>query len=111
MKKAEMEEYKKRLVVLRARLRDDVDQLADEALKRNRQDSSGDLSSMPIHMADMGTDNFEQDFTLALMESEEDTLQQIDTALSRVGDGTYGSCTRCGKSIPKSRLQAITNPT
>ena len=107
MKKAEMEEYKKRLVVLRARLRGDVDQLADEALKRNRQDSSGDLSSMPIHMADMGTDNFEQDFTLALMESEEDTLQQIDTALSRVGDGTYGSCTHCGKSIPKSRLQAI----
>src|SRR5262249_29769831 len=95
------------LLAIRARLRGDVTQLADEALKRNRQDASGDLSTMPIHMADIGSDNFEQDFTLTLLESEEDTLEQIELALSRIADGTYGTCESCGAAIPKARLQAI----
>jgi RNA polymerase-binding transcription factor DksA len=107
MKKSEMNDYKELLLALRARLRGDVSQLADEALKRNRQEASGDLSTMPIHMADIGSDNFEQDFTLTLLESEEITLQQIELALSRIADGSYGTCMNCGEAIPKARLQAI----
>jgi RNA polymerase-binding protein DksA len=107
MKKSEMNEYKEILTTLRARLRGDVSQLADEALKRNRQDASGDLSTMPIHMADIGSDNFEQDFTLTLLESEEQTLAKIETALTRIAEGTYGTCETCGEAIPKPRLQAI----
>ena len=107
MKKSEMNEYKEILTVLRARLRGDVSQLADEALKRNRQDASGDLSTMPIHMADIGSDNFEQDFTLTLLESEEQILAKIEVALSRIAEGTYGTCETCGEAIPKPRLQAI----
>ena len=107
MKKSEMNEYKDILMALRARLRGDVSQLADEALKRNRQDASGDLSTMPIHMADIGSDNFEQDFTLTLLESEEQTLAKIETALARIADGTYGTCENCGGIIPRPRLQAI----
>ena len=107
MKKSDMNEYRDLLLTLRARLRGDVTQLADEALKRNRQDASGDLSTMPIHMADIGSDNFEQDFTLTLLESEEETLQKIDVALTRIAEGTYGSCESCGEAIPKARLQAI----
>ena len=107
MKKSEMNDYKQLLLSLRARLRGDVTQLADEALKRNRQEASGDLSTMPIHMADIGSDNFEQDFTLTLLESEEETLAQIEIALARIADGTYGLCESCGEPIPKARLQAI----
>jgi RNA polymerase-binding protein DksA len=107
MKKSEMNAYKEQLLARRARLRGDVSQLADEALKRNRQEASGDLSTMPIHMADIGSDNFEQDFTLTLLESEEDTLQQIDSALNKIAEGTYGVCETCGNPIPKPRLQAI----
>jgi len=107
MKKSEMNEYKEILIALRARLQGDVSQLADEALKRNRQDASGDLSTMPIHMADIGSDNFEQDFTLTLLESEEQTLAKIETALARIAEGTYGTCETCGEAIPKPRLQAI----
>ena len=55
---------------MRARLRGDVNQLADAALKKSRTEANGDLSSMPIHMADIGSDNFEQEFTLSLMENE-----------------------------------------
>jgi RNA polymerase-binding protein DksA len=107
VKKSETNEYRDLLVRLRARLRGDVSQLADEALKRNRQDASGDLSSMPIHMADIGSDNFEQDFTLTLLESEEDTLEKIEAALARIEEGAYGTCENCGEAIPKARLQAI----
>ena len=107
MKKSELNQYKELLLARRARLRGDVDQLADEALKRSRQEASGDLSTMPIHMADIGSDNFEQDFTLTLLEKEEGTLQQIELALSRIDDATYGICDGCGAEIPRTRLQAI----
>jgi len=107
MKKAESKPYKERLLSLRARLRGDVDQMANAALKKNRMEGNGDLSSMPIHMADIGSDNFEQEFTLSLMETEEDTLAAIETALERIEDGTYGQCEECGVKIPKARLEAI----
>lgn len=107
MKKAETKEYRELLVSLRARLRGDVNQLADAALKKNRAEANGDLSSMPIHMADLGSDNFEQEFTLSLMENEEGTLTAVETALERIEAGTYGDCEECGAKIPKSRLQAI----
>jgi RNA polymerase-binding protein DksA len=107
MKKAESKPYKERLLSLRARLRGDVDQMANAALKKNRMEGNGDLSSMPIHMADIGSDNFEQEFTLSLMETEEDTLSAIETALERIEDGTYGQCEECSVKIPKARLEAI----
>ncbi|NQT36037.1 MAG: TraR/DksA C4-type zinc finger protein [Planctomycetes bacterium] len=107
MKKAEVQVYKERLLMLRARLRGDVHQMADAALKKSRSEASGDLSSMPIHMADIGTDNFDQEFTLSLMETEESTLQQIETALERAEEGTFGACEECGVKIPKTRLNAI----
>jgi RNA polymerase-binding protein DksA len=105
--KTELKAYRERLLGLRARLRGDVTQMADAALKKNRIDGNGDLSSMPIHMADLGSDNFEQEFTLGLMEAEEGTLGRIEAALERIEDGTYGICEECGVKIPKKRLNAI----
>lgn len=107
MKKAEMKVYKERLVALRARLRGDVTQMADSALNKNRAEGSGESSSMPIHMADLGSDNYEQEFTLSLMETEEGTLGAIEVALERIEDSTYGTCEECGCRIPKTRLNAI----
>ena len=107
MKKSEAKPYKKLLLHLRGRLRGDVTTMADAALNKTRSESSGDLSSMPIHMADMGSDNFEQEFTLSLMESEEDMLEQIEVALERIEEGVYGLCVECDGKILKARLQAI----
>ena len=107
MNKADLIAYKDRLLVLRSRLRGDVTQLAESALKKNRTEANGDLSSMPIHMADIGTDNFEQEFTLSLMENEEGTLELIEASLERIEEGTYGDCEECGVKIPKTRLNAI----
>jgi RNA polymerase-binding protein DksA len=107
MKKAEMKVYREKLLALRARLRGDVNQMADAALNKSRSEANGDLSSMPIHMADIGSDNFEQEFTLSLMESEGGTLEQIESALERIEDGEYGQCEECGVRIPKTRLNAL----
>jgi len=107
MKKADFKVYRERLLTLRSRLRGDVNTMADAALKKNRSETNGDLSSMPIHMADICSDNFEQEFTLSLMESDEDMLGRIEVSLERLEDGTYGQCEECGARIPKARLNAI----
>ncbi len=107
MKKADVKVYKERLLALRARLQGDVSQMADTALKQSRTQANGGLSNMPIHMADLGTDNFEQEFTLSLMESDAGILDKIEAALERIEDGTYGQCEECGAKIPKTRLNAI----
>ena len=104
MKKTESKVYKQQLVHLRARLRGDVTAMADLALNGKE---SGKTARMPIHMADIGTDNFEQEFTLSLLASEEDTLGMIESALVRIEDGVYGLCQDCGSSILKTRLNAL----
>ena len=107
MKKSELKFYKEQLLTLRARLRGDVTAMASAALSKTRSEASGDLSSMPIHMADVGSDNFEQEFTLSLMQSEEEAIDQVESALERIEDGVYGSCVECDGKISKTRLNAI----
>jgi RNA polymerase-binding transcription factor DksA len=84
----------------------DVKKLEDEGCKKGT-DAAGDLSSLPMHLADLGTDNFEQEITLGLMEGEGEELKQIDEAFDRIADGTFGFCESCKKKVPKERLRAI----
>ncbi len=107
MNKTELDGYRRQLLHLRARLRGDVSQLADEALRKTGGEASGNLSNTPIHMADLGTDNFEQEFTLDLLKNEEWALGEINDALHRLDRGTFGKCEECGKEIAKPRLQAL----
>src|ERR1700747_3470031 len=107
MTKAEMESYRQQLLALRSRLDGDISHLADEALRKNQKDASGNLSSMPIHMADIGTDNFEQEFTLSLLANVEQSLEEIAAALERLDDGTFGRCEECRGDIPKARLEVL----
>ena len=85
----------------------DVDQLRENSLRTSRSESNGDLSRMPIHMADIGSDNYEQEFSLSLIENEGAALAKIQASLERIEDGTYGACEECGGKIPKTRLNAI----
>ena len=101
MKKAETKVYKQQLLDLRARLRGDVNTMADAAL---RDASDARLS---IHMADAGTDNFEQEFTLGLLANDGNTLERIELALQRIEERCYGLCLECETNIPKTRLNAL----
>jgi DnaK suppressor protein len=105
MKKTDMGVFKEKLQSIRARLRGDVTTMAEVALRKSGTDAGN--AGMPIHMAELGSDNFEQEFTLSLMETEEDTLGHIETALERIGDGSFGRCIQCDGTIAKARLDAI----
>jgi RNA polymerase-binding transcription factor DksA len=107
LKASELKVFRTTLENLRARLRGDVSTMADAALRKTRSESSGDLSSMPIHMADIGSDAYEQEFTLSLMATEEETLELVEQALDRIRGRTFGLCEECGGVIAKKRLEAI----
>jgi len=103
---ADIERFKQMLLEKRREILVSVNEMEDEALKKSRLDAAGDLSSMPIHMADIGTDNYEQEFALGLMDSERKLLREIDDALQRIEQRIYGICEGTGKQIPKARLEA-----
>jgi RNA polymerase-binding transcription factor DksA len=107
LKNEELVSYRRVLSGLRSRLRGDLDQMTDEALRREMSGGSGSLSSVPLHMADLGTENYDQEFTLGLIENEQETLDSINEALERIERGTFGECAECAEPIAKSRLQAI----
>ncbi len=98
--------FKKMLLEKRQEIVGDVNSIENETLKKSRLDASGDLSSMPIHMADIGTDNYEQEFALELLDSERKMLQKINDALERIDEKTYGICEGTGKAIARPRLEA-----
>ena len=107
LKNDELEAFREVLLGLRSRLRGDLDQMTDEALRRDQPDSSGNLSNVPLHMADVGTENYDQEFTLGLIENEQGTMEQINEALGRINQGKYGRCVECNEPISKPRLQAL----
>jgi RNA polymerase-binding protein DksA len=106
LRASELKYFKEMLLEKRREIFQNVFEIEGEALKKSRLDASGDLSSMPIHMADLGTDNYEQEFALGLMDSERRLITEIDEALQRIEAGTYGICLGTGKPIPKARLEA-----
>jgi RNA polymerase-binding protein DksA len=100
---AEIKKFKMTLLAKRTEILSNVTCMEDETLRKPKTDSS----NMPIHMADAGTDNYEMENTLGLMDSERKLIVEIDHALSRIEDGTYGICEGSDEPIPKERLKAI----
>jgi len=107
MRSRELEQFRKLLLEKRRLLVGDVNALEKAALQDSRQDASGDLSKMPLDMADIGSDNYEQEFTLGLIETEQATLQEIEEAIERIDKKQFGLCISCSQAIPKARLKAI----
>ena len=101
----QLREFKAMLLLKRGELAGDVERLTSEALKGKEQGYS-DQSTMPIHMADLGSDNWEQDFTIGLIANEQNLVREIDDALARIEDKTYGMCLATGEQISLARLQA-----
>jgi RNA polymerase-binding transcription factor DksA len=108
MTKTELNSHRQQLLALRDRLNANVSHLTDEALRTDGGEAGGNLSHMPIHMADLGTDNFEQENTLNLLANEEQMLAEISAALDRIDNGTFGRCEECqGEILPKARLKEL----
>jgi len=101
--KKQLEEFRCLLLEKRRTVLGDLNEMSEDVA---RHLGSGNISNIPTHMADIGTDNFEHEFNLGLLESEQVLLREIDQALRRIEDGTYGVCLGTGKAIPIARLRA-----
>ncbi len=99
--------YYKLLIDLRSSLTEGIERHSEETLKRSAKDDAGDLSAYGQHMADAGTDTFDRDFALSMVASEQEALSEIDAAIKRVHDGSYGICEITQKPIAKDRLLAV----
>ena len=97
--KAEWAKYYRHLLDLREQLLKQMSGLAKE--------SAQEMAGYSLHMADSGTDNFDRDFALSLLSSDQDAIYEIEEALKRIERNTYGICELTGKQIPKARLDAI----
>jgi len=107
MTNQELEDYRQQLLQLGRRLQRGFAHLSDEALRKADGASSGNLSNTPVHMADLGTDAFEQEVALSLLENQEQQLEEVAAALRRLDEGTFGHCESCQRPIGPERLRAI----
>jgi len=104
VRKKDVKQFKEILLQKRQALAGDANHLEDEAVRKSKDDAATlDISNF----ADLGTDNYEQEFDLSMLEHQGQTLREIDEALERIENGTFGVCELCGKPLTKGRLLAI----
>lgn len=103
--KKDLEEFERLLLLRKKLLMGQVEGLEDQA--RQKGPAAGELSNVPVHLADIASDLFEQDLSLGRAEDASDEIKEIDDAIERIRDGSFGVCEDCRKRIPRERLQAI----
>ncbi|MFH1621924.1 MAG: TraR/DksA family transcriptional regulator [Candidatus Omnitrophota bacterium] len=100
-------QFKKVLIKRKELINEEIDHISSDTLMQSQKDASGDISGYSYHMADVATDNYDREFSLGLASNERDILYEIDAALEKIKDGTFGLCEDCQKSISKTRLKAV----
>ncbi len=104
--KQQLKQFRQLLVIERAKCAGEIKSIAEDTSKSPR-DASGDLSAYTVHMADMAADTYERELSMNIVSSEQEILYQIDDALKRIDDGSFGICLQCNKPITMSRLKAV----
>jgi len=107
MNEKKTEGLRRNLRAMANRLQGDMSGLRDSALRGSGGEASGGISNAPLHLADLATDNSEQEVSLELLHNQQNVLNAIMSALNRLDNGTFGLCERCGKMIPQERLSAV----
>ena len=104
--KEQMKQFRQLLITERVKLVNEIKSIAHDASTSPR-DASGDLSAYTVHMADMASDTYERELSMNIVTSEQELLYQIDDALKRLDEGTFGLCQQCSQPITMSRLKAV----
>lgn len=103
----DLAKLKKMLLKKRDSLLAEIQHIQKETLRKTQKDAAGDLSAYTFHMADVATDTFDRDFSMGLASAEREMLMDIEDALRKIQDKSFGKCEACDKEISKSRLKAI----
>ena len=106
LNKEQLKQLRQLLITERAKLAEEIKSIAQDASKSPRE-ASGDLSAYTLHMADMAADTYDRELSMNIVSSEQEILYQIDDALKRLDDGSFGTCQQCNQPITLSRLKAV----
>ena len=106
LSKEQIKQFRQLLITERVKLAEEIRAIAQETSKSPR-DASGDLSGYTLHMADMAADTYERELSMNIVSSEQELLYQVDDALRRLDDGSFGLCQQCSQPITMSRLKAV----
>ena len=107
LNKKEAQGYKKKILDLKEEIIAEIKHISDDTLKKSQKEASGDISGYTYHMADVATDTYDREFSLGIASNEREILYELDDALKRIEEGTYGICEDCKTVIAKKRLAAV----
>jgi DnaK suppressor protein len=105
--KKDKEFFKKLILKQREEITEEIKRISEDVLKKSPKDASGDISGYTYHIADVATDTFDREFSLKIATDEYNLLYELDEALKRLEEDTYGICEACKKPIAKTRLKVI----
>lgn len=104
--KDQIKTFRQLLITERQKLAEEIKTIARD-VSISPRDASGDLSAYTVHMADMAADTYDRELSMNLVSSEQELLYQIDDALKRLDEGSFGICQQCNQPITMSRLKAV----
>ena len=105
--KKEMAGFKKIVLKRKEEILDEIKHISEDTLKKTQKDASGDISGYTYHMADVATDSYDREFSLGLASNERKLLYELDDAVKKIEDGTFGICEECKTLITRTRLKAV----
>jgi len=107
LSKKELTDFKKIILKRKEEILEEIKHISDDTLKKSQKEASGDISGYTYHMADVATDTYDREFSLGLASNERKLLYELDDALKKIEDGTFGICEECKTLIAKTRLKAV----
>lgn len=107
LSKKELNDFKKLILDKKEEILEGIKHISEDTLKKSQKDAAGDISGYTYHMADVATDTYDREFSLSLASSEREALYELDDALKRIEEGTFGVCEECKSLIAKNRLKAV----
>lgn len=107
LNKKDLAEYRKLITKRKNEIMDSISRISEDTLKKSQKDASGDISGYSFHMADVATDNYDREFSLGLASNDRKFLYELEDALKRIEEGTFGICEECKSPVTKARLMAL----
>jgi len=105
--KKELSFFKKIILKRKEEILDEIQHISEDTLKKSQKEAAGDISGYTYHMADVATDTYDREFSLGLASNVREALYELDDALKKIDEGTFGICEGCKSLITKVRLKAV----
>lgn len=107
LSRKELEEFKKIVLKKKEEVLADIKHISEDTLKKSQKDASGDISGYTYHMADVATDTYDREFSMGIASDERKVIYELDDALKKIEEGSFGTCEDCHNLIAKNRLKAV----